>query len=326
MLSLPRFFSLGLLAGWIGVIPCVKANPLVPGYDHIVVLIEENRDFSQIDDDLTLTWFQELKLQGSLLTNSFALTHPSQPNYLNLFSGYDFGIDHDDIPEGQPSPGFTTPNLAAELIAIGKTFVSYSEDLPAPGDNESDTSMTGSYQRKHNPAANWQGTGLNQFDGVTVNRPFDGPDNFPYLTQDFASLPNVSFVIPNQDHDMHDGAAVDADVWGRYYLDGYVQWAKTHNSLLIVTFDEDDFLGTNHIWTLFAGDHVKQGFLDDTHVTHYEVLRTIEDTMGLETHAGGAANVAPITAVFDVPEPGTLGMVLAMLASVGGTRRLRREA
>jgi acid phosphatase len=42
---------------------------------------------------------------------------------------------------------------------------------------------------------------------------------------------------------MHDCPVSTGDSWARSHLDAYAQWAKTRNSLLIVTFDEDDSVG-----------------------------------------------------------------------------------
>jgi hypothetical protein len=100
--------------------------------------------------------------------------------------------------------------------------------------------------------------------------------------QDFSTLPTVSFVIADQDHDMHNiGAPGDAaaiqrgDAWLKQSLAGYAEWAKTHNSLLIVTFDEDDFRPVNHIATLFSGAHIKVGQYDQK-ISHYNVLHTLQ--------------------------------------------------
>jgi phosphatidylinositol-3-phosphatase len=92
------------------------------------------------------------------------------------------------------------------------------------------------------------------------------------------------------DHDMHnigapgDVAAIQrGDQWLKENLSAYVQWAKKHNSLLIVTFDEDDFKTVNHIPTVFAGAVVKPGKYDE-HINHYSVLHTIEGMYGLPTN------------------------------------------
>ena len=81
-------------------------------------------------------------------------------------------------------------------------------------------------------------------------------------------------MIPNLDHDMHDGTIAQGDTWIHDNLDGYVQWAKTHNSLLVLTFDEDDNTLANQIPTVIVGQRVQPGQYSE-HVNHYNVLRTI---------------------------------------------------
>ena len=105
--------------------------------------------------------------------------------------------------------------------------------------------------------------------------------------KDFNKLPTVAFVIPDMDHDMHNiGAPGDAaaiqrgEQWLKENLSAYIQWAKTHNSLLIVTFDEDDFKIVNHVPTIFTGPMVKPGKYNQ-HIDHYSVLHTIEGMYGL---------------------------------------------
>ena len=91
------------------------------------------------------------------------------------------------------------------------------------------------------------------------------------------------------------------DRWLRDHLETYVQWAQQHNSLLIVTWDEDNDNAKEHnrIVTLFVGPMVKAGRYDQR-ITHYNVLRTIEDLYGLP-HSGASADAEPITQIWKVP-------------------------
>lgn len=105
---------------------------------------------------------------------------------------------------------------------------------------------------------------------------------------------------------MHNGKDPDriqaGDRWLREHLDAYVQWAQEHNSLLIVTWDEDNKKANNRIATLFVGPMV-QADRYDQRITHYNVLHTIEDLYGL-SHAGASANAAPITKIWKpAPRP-----------------------
>jgi acid phosphatase len=109
-------------------------------------------------------------------------------------------------------------------------------------------------------------------------------------------LPTVSFVIPDLISDMHDGTVATGDAWLKSNIDGYAQWAKTHNSLLILTFDEDDYSTGNRIATIFVGAQIAPGSYDEL-INHYNVLATIESMYGLPV----LPKAAPVSDVFAAP-------------------------
>jgi hypothetical protein len=122
----------------------------------------------------------------------------------------------------------------------------------------------------------------------SINQPFTA---FP---ADYNQLPTVSFVIPNLDHDMHNGTISQGDQWLRDHLGIYANWSYAHHSLLIVTWDENDGAAANQIPTILVGTSLLSG-TDGTHTTHYTVLRTIEDSYGLPL-LGASATAPPLTA------------------------------
>jgi hypothetical protein len=248
-----------------------------PKIDHIVIVIEENHAQRQIIGNSAAPYMNSLLNRGANLTNYHAIEHPSQPNYLDLFSGSNQGVTDDHVPKTK----FSTSNLASELIEKKYSFAGYSEDLPTIGFNGE---SSGDYARKHNPWVNF--TNIPQ----KANQPLE---NFP---KDFNHLPTVSFVIPNLQHDMHNGTIKEADVWLEKQIDAYVQWAKTNNSLLIVTWDEDDDSQDNKIPTFFVGPMVKTGQISEV-LNHFNLLRTLEDIYGLK-HAGESKSVEPITSIW----------------------------
>src|SRR6266487_1513906 len=250
--------------------------------NHIVIAILENHGYPQIIGSGSAPYINSL-VNDSYSANfisSYAIEHPSQPNYLDLYSGSNQGVTDDDHPTNEP---FNTANLGRQLINAGKSYATYTESLPKVGYNGD---AYGYYVRKHNPAANWMGTGTRQIPSTT-NKPFTA---FP---TDYTKLPTVSIVVPNLINDMHDGSIGKGDTWLKNHLNNYVKWAKTHNSLFILTFDEDDGNYSNHIVTIFIGAMVKHGQYS-IKINHYNLLRTIEDMYKLP-YAGKAANVNPIT-------------------------------
>lgn len=265
--------------------PPVQDTPrLQPLYSHIVVLILENKPTERIIGSADAPYINSLVSKSANFVQSYAIEHPSQPNYLDLFSGSNQGVTDNNKPAGP----FKTPNLAAQLIKEGQSFATYSEDLPSVGYNGS---TSGAYARKHNPVANWMGTDSNQVP-ATTNQPFTA---FP---GDFSKLPTVSFVVPSLQNDMHDGTIAEGDDWVKNNIGGYIDWASTHNSLLILTFDEDDRNYNNHIATLFVGDNVKVGSYFQK-ITHFTVLRTLEDIYELPA-AGAAATETGITGCWEI--------------------------
>ncbi|MBM9505258.1 putative Ig domain-containing protein [Streptomyces sp. KK5PA1] len=251
------------------------ATAAVPRPDHVVIVVFENTSAGSIVGNSSAPYFNQLASSGANFTNSYAIEHPSQPNYLDLFSGSNQGVTDDSCPHT-----FSTTNEASQLIAKGLTFTGYSESLPSAGSTVC-TSGTHGYARKHSPWVNFSNV------PAADNQPFTA---FP---TDYTQLPTVSWVIPNLCDDIHDCSIATGDTWLKTHLDGYVQWAKTHNSLLITTFDEDDSTGPNRIATFFNGQPVKPGTYTE-HLDHFGVLRTVEDMYGLP-YAGSAATATPVT-------------------------------
>ncbi|MDH6142934.1 hypothetical protein P3T35_004962 [Kitasatospora sp. GP30] len=291
--------TLGLLAGLVASVTgftsaATAASPAaaaattatgVPRPDHVVIVLFENTSESSIVGNSSAPYFNQLAGTGANFTNSFAIEHPSQPNYLDLFSGSNQGITDDSCPHT-----FSTDNEAAQLIAKGLTFTGYAEDLPSPAT----TCTSGDYARKHVPWINF------------TNVPAADTKPFTAFPTDFTQLPTVSWVIPNLCNDIHNCSISTGDTWLKNNLDAYVQWAKTHNSLLITTFDEDDSTtSANQIATFFNGQQVKPGNYGEQ-IDHFSVLRSVEDMYGLP-YAGAAAQATPITDVWNTG--GTTGSV-----------------
>src|SRR4029077_12022193 len=103
---------------------------------------------------------------------------------------------------------------------------------------------------------------------------------FSEFPTDFGKLPTVSFVIPNPLHDMHDGSIAEGDRWLQANLGAYADWALTHNSLLVVTFDEDQGTSNNQVATIIVGAGAGAGH-NKRRSDHYDLLRTIEALYGL---------------------------------------------
>jgi len=245
----------------------------IPRFDHVVVVVMENHSYADIIGNTSdAPWINALATYGAKFSSSFAIEHPSEPNYLDLFSGSNQGVTDDSCPHTFSN----VANLGRQLIDAGFTFVGYSEDLPAA---KPKTCTSGNYARKHNPWVN--------FNDV----PAASNQSFAAFPSDFSYLPTVSFVVPNLCNDMHNCSIATGDAWLQAYIDPYAQWARTHNSLLVLTWDEDDYSQSNQIPTLFAGTLVIPGDYAEM-IDHYTVLATLEAIYGLPPIAGAATRTA----------------------------------
>jgi hypothetical protein len=215
----------------------------VPIYDHIVVVVMENHDYGQIIGAMAdAPYLNSLAATGALLSNYRGITHPSEPNYLALYAGSTFGIDDDRTHK------VSGPTLATILQRAGKTFAGYVERQGRSHD--------------HNP---WESFP----EGRAVEKDFG---TFPQ--GQFASLPSVSFLIPGGYHNMHDGTVAQADRWLKANIGSYVNWATSHNSLLVVTWDESASDADNHVPAILYGAQVATGVYPAAY-NHYNLLSTV---------------------------------------------------
>lgn len=346
----------------------------LPQYDHIVLVIDENKNNTEIRGSALAPYINNTLLPNSAdLTHFVAETHPSQPNYLHLFSGSNQGVTQDGLPGTPAEPGtlaapppFHTPNLGRELLNAGKTFGAFSESLPSvgyTGETYSADPGLNEYVRKHNPTVDWQddaATAASNPNALpsSVNRSFSDFTTITGGSGGFSSLPAFSLVVPNEQNDMHDGSITQGDTWLANNIEPYRQWAQTHNSLLIFTFDESD-LGmlqadpNNQIITTISGQGVVDGKYDeaaisrfrlsnaaapDTAIDHYNLLRTIEGIDGTAHDASDVAarnslaDVQPITDIFRAgpsaaPEPAPLAALgFTACGVLGLVLKARRKA
>ncbi len=234
----------------------------VPTPAHVVIVVEENRSQTNIIGNKAAPFINQLAANGAMMAQSFAELHPSEPNYYALFAGNTLVTAN-----VCPVNGGNTPNLGSQLLGAGYTFAGFAESLPEVG---SPACSAGKYARKHVPWAS--------FTNIPSSRslPFSA---FP-APPNYAGLPTVSLVIPNLDNDMHDGSITQGDTWLYQNLSQYASWARANNSLLILTWDEDDNTPRNQIPTVFYGANVRPGIYSEP-ISHYNVLSTLEEMYGL---------------------------------------------
>ncbi len=258
---------------------------VVPRLDHIIVVVMENKTYDQVR---VLPYAAGLIASYASFSNSYGLTHPSQPNYLALWGGDTFGVTSDACPA--PGSPYSAENLGHACEAAGLTWRAYSENLPEAGSSvcTADNSL---YTRKHDP---W--TNFSNLDHLN-ERPYSD------LAADISggTLPNLAFVIPNNCDDSHNttqGCTAEfGDTWLSNNVPAMIQ--AVGNGIVVLTWDEDDssLRNNNHILTVFAGPPVQSGYVSTQILSHYTVLRMICEALGIQPF-GFAAGQFSITDVW----------------------------
>ncbi|MEO7201689.1 MAG: alkaline phosphatase family protein, partial [Candidatus Tumulicola sp.] len=233
---------------------------------YIQVVIFENESYDEVIGNANAPYITGLSKSWANMTQSFAITHPSEPNYLALFSGSTQGVTSDQCPLT-----FAGKSLGSELPAAKISFRGYAESMPSKGfegcQAVPDSLPSGYlYMRKHVPWTDF--SNIPAADNLIYEKPFSKPPaRFVWIT-------------PNMCDDMHDCSVATGDAWAAKNLTQLIAWDQANNGVLILTFDENDGGPGNQIPTILMGN-VNPGQYSQT-INHYDVLRTIEDVFGVK--------------------------------------------
>ena len=295
-------------------LPTSADDGSLPRYKHVFSIVEENREYSQIVGNPGAPNLNRLANAYGLATAYDGTSHPSEPNYVAMIGGSDYGIK-DDAPYNSAGHTVNQPGLPSQLEGAGLSWKSYQQSLPYPGFTGTafPTAANALYASKHN--------GFMNFASVQ-NSPSELAKVVPIdqLSTDLASgtVPSFSFIAPDQCHDMHGlascpDAATNVTV-GDAYAGQLVHaimssqtWKQGQNAI-VVTFDEgntnlgccDANPGGGRVLTVVITNHGARGVQDPTPANHYSMLQTIEQVFGLGCiqNTCDTANVKPLTRLF----------------------------
>jgi len=260
---------------------------LVPRFERIVLVIFENKEFGTVIGNPDMPFYNRLAQEYTLLTQYYAIRHPSLPNYIALIGGDTFGITRDcnDCFVNAPS----LPDL---IETSGRTWKTYQEDMPQP----CYLGGTFTYAQKHNPFIYFNPIRLDQDRCERSILPLTE------LSADIetGALPNYIFITPNLCNDAHDCSLEVADRWLENLLAKLVPAldVTTQPYLIVLTFDEGQGdhsccglpeKAGGRIPVVLLSPLVKKGFQDETPYTHYSLLKTIAESWQL-AYLGHAAD------------------------------------
>jgi len=252
----------------------------VPQLDHAIVVVLENKQRDKVLGNPAAPAFNAFAANGAVLAGYRGVTHPSLPNYLALVSGSTHGIASDCT-----SCTVRGRSLADTLEAKRRTWKTYAEGLPRPGWTGP---LRGRYAKRHVPFLYFR---------TVLSKPARLRRVVPLsqLSRDLAAkrLPDFALVVPDLCHDMHDCPVATGDAWLKRFLPRLL---RLPNTAVFVVFDESDSLDPR-VPGLVIGTAVRPGSQFRPRLSHYGLLRTIEDAWGL-ARLGRSASVGPITGIW----------------------------
>lgn len=249
------------------------APAVVPRFSHVFTIVLENHSAVNVLGSADVPYLNQLVAQFGVAEAYQGVAHPSQPNYLALFSGSTQGVT-DDAPHD-----LVAPTIADQLEAAGRSWRVYAENVPSgcftgpTASGKSDGS--GTYARKHDPAISF--TSISGSPARCANIQ-------PMSAFDPAGA-DYSFIVPNLCNDAHDCPLSTADAWLRNLVPHILDSpAWQDGGVLFITFDEADGQdrAANRVVTLVIAPSVVAGTRSSVPHTHYSLLRTVQDGLGLD--------------------------------------------
>jgi phosphatidylinositol-3-phosphatase len=296
--SIAAFFSLVFLTGCAGGAANVAPPTPTPGqtnpqFGHVFIVVEENFGYSDVIGSSSMPYFNGLANKYGLATNYYANLHPSIPNYFEMTAGKIETIDDTQTPQSFP---VSDDNVVRELLAAGKTWKSYAEDLPSAGYTGGDI---GNYLVRHNPLA---------YMTDVQNTPAQVQNLVPFseFAADLltANLPQYSFIVPNRCNDAHDCPLSTADTWLKNNIDPLINSPVFQkDGLLIIVFDEAGTLdftqGGGHVAAVVISPFSKPAYKSIALYQHQSVLRLMLEGLGVKKLPGDAASAPAMWEFFN---------------------------
>jgi hypothetical protein len=278
-----------VLVGW-QTVPAASTAAAVPAFDHIFVILMENHSYAEIIGNTSSTpYINQLASKYGVAANYVAVAHPSLPNYLALVGGDTFGVTTDCT-----TCFVHAANLAADRVTpSGRSWKGYMESMPSTcfvGDSNL-------YVQKHNPFI--------YFDDIRTTSQCNNVVPYTSLAGDLSSsstTPAFVWISPNLCNDMHDCSIGTGDTWLQNNVPSILNSPAYvgQNSLVVITWDEDDSTQSNQVATLVIAKTVQPGFKSTTRYDHYSLLKTIEQSWGLSSLTSNDSNAVAMSDFFGV--------------------------
>jgi phosphatidylinositol-3-phosphatase len=302
-----RFICITFLISWLAMAPLTQAQqastqpksshaapvPSSPHVGHIVIVVGEN--VNAADAERGCKWLDALGAKYATATRYYANTHPSIGNYLVMITGQVLTNENGRTPLTSP---VSVDNVVRELLAAGKTWKAYVEDIPSVGYVGGDR---GKFATRHVPLPY-----LTDVQNSAAQRQNIVP--FTQFAADLASnnLPNYSFVTPNLCNDAHDCPITTFDNWLMANIAPLLTSSQfLHDGVLVVTWDEsgnDNTNGGGRVQFVLAGPTVKPAYQSTTLYQHESLCRMSLEHLGVASLPSACASAPAMSEFFTPPE------------------------
>ncbi|MEO8229940.1 MAG: alkaline phosphatase family protein [Chloroflexota bacterium] len=245
----------------------------VPQFSHVFTIVLENRSSTTVLGSAQAPYLNELAAKYGVADAYQAVAHPSQPNYLALFSGSTQGVTDNDRHD------LDAPTIADQLDAAGRSWRVYAENVPtgcfAGLTADGGTDGSGTYARKHEPAISFK----------SISGSASRCANIQQMAAFDPAAADYSLIVPNLCNDAHDCPLSTADTWLCKLVPRILDSpAWKDRGVLFITFDEADGQDreANRVATLVIAPSVVPGTHSSVPHSHYSLLRTVQDGLGLD--------------------------------------------
>ena len=265
----------------------------VPRLKHVWVFVLENHSYNEIIGNPQVPFLNRLARRHGVATNYYAVAHPSLPNYLAMISGSVHGCTSNGC-----NGNYRGKTLAGQVSRHGLKWRAFIEALPHAGYTGRDS---GNYTRHHNPFVYFRSI---------VRKPRQRARIVPFtkFRRSLRHPPNLSFIVPTDQHNMHSGSEDVADTWIRNQVLRVMRSrGYRHHGAIFITWDEAS-KGDSSGCCVEGVHGGHQPFIAIVHngPTHvrlakrrsaYSLLRTIEAGFRF-TYLGHARQVKPLAKFF----------------------------
>ncbi len=269
----------------------------------VFIVVMENHNWSDISGSSSAPYINSLLDEGAHSENYFNApgVHPSEPNYIWMEAGTDFGIDDDANPDANHQPA-DTPHLVTMLEDAGVTWRSYQEGITG---DDCPLSGRGLYAPKHNPMIYFDD--VTDGNSTTATRCIEHVRPYSELADDLAAgtAAQYNFVTPDLCHDMHNSSGCDSsdsvkngDDWLAAELPAMIDYVNAHDGVVFVTWDESEG-GDHPIGMIALGPFARVGFTESTtHYTHGSLLRSVQEIFAVTPYLNDAADQESLANLF----------------------------